>query len=73
MIFLRNNHDIRPSILLSINLVRCYLEVYSLADIVTGDGTNIRKNYLLGTPSDSRSTWDWHRESPSSQDFTQWK
>ena len=39
----RKDHNIRPSILLSINRVRYYLEVYSLADIVTGDGTNIHK------------------------------
>ena len=73
MDILRNKHDILPSILLSINRVHCYLEVYSMTDIATGDGTKIRNNFLLGTPSDSNSIWDWHCESPFSQDFTHWK
>ena len=67
------DHDFRASDLTSINRVRCYLEVYSLADIATGDGTMIRQCYKAGLRGDTYSTWDWHKERPSPHDFSRWK
>ena len=69
----RIDHDLTPADRISINRVRCHLEVFSLADIATGDGSKIRLCYKLGLRSDTTSSWDWHEERPSSHDFSRWK
>ena len=52
------DHSLSSAILVSINRVRCYLEVFSLADIATGDGTRLRSCYSQGQRGDTHSQWD---------------
>ena len=66
-------HDITTQAKTSINKVRGYLEVFTLSDIATGDGTKIRASFSLGLKSDTRSKWDWHKERPSALDISRWK
>ena len=73
MDILSKDHDITPTMMSSINRVRGYLEVFTLADIATGDGTKIRQCFIQGTKSDTTSLWEWHEERPSALDFTNWK
>ena len=56
----------------AINRVRCYFKVFSIADIATGDGLRITKQYLLGLDIKHESSWEWPLEQPSAQDFAQW-
>ena len=70
---LRTDYDLTPADQISINRVRCYLEVFSLADIATGDGSRIRPCYKYGQRGDTISSWDWHEEQPSCHDFSRWK
>lgn len=67
------DHSLPPNILVSINRVRCYLEVFSLANITTGDGNRIRSCYLQGNRGDTHSNWDWHEEKLSVRDFNRWR
>ena len=55
-------HDITLTVMTSINRLRGYLEVFTLADIATGDSTKIRPCFILGIKSDTKSLWDWHEE-----------
>ena len=48
-------HNITDQEIISINRMRGYLQVFTLADIVTGDGYKIRSNYLIGVKSDTSS------------------
>ena len=73
MDILSKDHDITPTMMSSINRVRGYLEVFTLADIATGDGAKIRQCFIQGTKSDTTSLWEWHEERPSALDFTNWK
>ena len=66
-------HNIAPKVLQSINRVRCHLKVFSIADIATGDGLKIRKQYMLGLVEDTDSSWEWPLERPSSNDFKCWR
>ena len=66
-------HDINTTVMASINRVRGYLEVFTLADITTGDGHKIRQCFLIGAKSDTNSLWDWHEEQPSPLDISRWK
>ena len=59
--------------IISINRVRCHLEVYSLADITTGNGTKLQHCFKLGEKTDNKSTWDWHEEQPSEHDISRWR
>ena len=68
-----NNYVISNPILLSINRVRCYLQLFFISDIATGDGLKIRNNYAQGHRGDTVSKWDWHEEHPSNEDFVHWK
>ena len=61
------DHSLSSALLVPINQVYCYLEVFSLADIETGDGTCIRSCYSQGQGGDTHSQWDWHEERPSDQ------
>ena len=69
----RIDHDLTLADLISINRIRYHLEVFSLADIATGDDSKIRPCYKFGLRGDTTSSWDWHEERPSHQDFSQWK
>ena len=51
-------HAITMTVMTSINRVRGYLEVFTLADITKGDGNKIRQCFLLGIKSDTNSLWD---------------
>ena len=53
-------HDITPKVMVYINRVPGYLEVFTLADIATGDGTKIRPCFILEIKSDTRFLWDSH-------------
>ena len=55
------------------NRVRCHLQVISLADIATGDGNTICRQFLDDNPYSWPSKWEWHRECPCSDDFKAWK
>ena len=66
-------HNITTKESTSINKVRGYLEVFTLADITTGDGNKIRQCFKLGIKSDTKSLWDWHEERPSQLDLAEWK
>ena len=68
-----NNYVISNPILLSSNRVRCYLQLFFILDIATGDGLKIRNNYAQGYRGDTVSKWDWHKEHPSNEDFVHWK
>ena len=48
-------HEIIPTVKTSINRVRGYLEVFTLADISTGDGINICPYFALGVKIDTKS------------------
>ena len=63
-------YDIATPVMTSIIRVRVYLEVFTLADIVTGDDTKIRFCFSSGAKNDTKSMWDWHEEIPSTQDFS---
>ena len=62
----------RPA-LCSINRVRCHLQVYSMADIATGDGLRLQQNIHLGLQQQVASSWDWHEECPSPHDVSCWR
>ena len=49
--------------------MRCHLEVFSLADITTGDGTKIRPCFKYVIKGDTVSSWDWAEERPTRQDI----
>ena len=68
-----NSHLLPLSTLISINRVRCYLQVLALSDITTGDGSRISQCYLLGDKGSSCSTWIWHEEHPTPADFHNWR
>ena len=68
-----NNYIISNPILLSINRVRCYLQLFFISDIATGDGLKMRNNYAWGHCGDTVSKWDWHEEHPSNEDFVHGK
>ena len=60
----------------SVNRVRLYLRVTSLADISTGDGRYIRPEFLstiqLRRATIPTSVLTWPVENPSSKDFGIW-
>ena len=68
-----NQHSLPTTILQSINRVRCYFKVFSLADIATGDGMRICNKYMHSTNNDMDSYWDWPMEQPSTKDYAHWK
>ena len=51
-------HNISTSILLSINRARCYLKLFSLVDITTGNDLRMRADYAQGRPGDTVSQWN---------------
>ena len=59
----------------SANRCRLFLQVLTVADISTGDGTAIDKNYLQGMQQTGRSrVADWPTQGqPSAQDWTAWR
>ena len=60
-------------ILVSVNRALCYLQVLTLSDITTGDGSRISRCYLLGERGSLRSTWIWHEERPTPANFQLWR
>ena len=68
-----NEFEFPMKTLQAINRVRCHLQIFSLADIATGDRTQIQNNFLLGKNDNISSIWDWPLEKPSVQDFKEWK
>ena len=60
-------------ILRSINRCRQYLEVLTLADITTGDGSKVRENILQVQRLDNeRSKYKWSIQKPSAKDKRTW-
>ena len=66
-------HGITTTVKKSINKVRGYLEVFTLADIATGDGTKMRPCFSLSLKSDTKSNLYWHEERPSALYISRWK
>ena len=58
---------------LSINRVRCYLQVITMADIVSANGRRIRQDVLDGAHWARRSTYRWGKEQPTDLDWIEWK
>ena len=56
--------NVSTFILLSINRVRYIFQLFSLADIATGDGLRIRVDYAQERPGDTVSQWYWYEEHP---------
>ena len=73
MDILKEDYDISTTVEESINRMRCYLEVFSLAYITTRDGTKIRPCFGYGIIGDTVSSWDWAEERPTIQDIQNWK
>lgn len=57
----------------ALNRERCYLQVFSLADVVTGDGKTIQYSCLNRLRDTSTSNWQWHEQRPTTKDFKTWK
>ena len=62
MSILKEDHNISTAVEESINRMKCYLEVLSLADITTGGGTKIRPCLIYCIKGDTISSWDWAEE-----------
>ena len=59
----------------SLNRCRLFLQVLFLSDITNGDGTHIRRDYLLYNGSSRRpqnSRWEWPLQKPTRSDWTRW-
>ena len=56
-----------------VNRVRCHLQIFSLADIATGDGLRIQNKFLQGRNESKESIWDWPLEQSSPRDFNEWR
>jgi len=52
-----HDHNFSQSIQQALNRVRCYLQVMTVADLLTGDGKHIRFNYLHALHAPSTSIW----------------
>ena len=73
MVFFTQEHDLRTSIKVYIKKVLECLEVFTLLDIATGDGTEIRLFFSLGLKIDTKSNWDWYEERPLVLYLSRWK
>ena len=61
---------------LSLNRCRLFLQVLFLSDITTGDGNEIRKDYLSYVASarhPHKSRWEWPLQKPTTNDWDRWK
>ena len=58
--------------LIAFNRVRLYLHVMTIADIYTGEGTNIRANMLSLSPTPILSSYRWPVTHPIKSDFRVW-
>ena len=56
-----------------INRVRCHLEAFTMADIVTGNGKQICPNAYKGIKPETPSKFDWHEERPTKSDIILWQ
>ena len=68
MDILKEDYDISTTVEESINRMRCYLEVFSLAYITTRDGTEIRPCFKYSVKSEIVTSWEWAEEIPTRQD-----
>ena len=73
MTALQKHNTLTKEVEISINRVRCHLEVITLADIVTGDGLRICDDYMNGLKSTTVSSHEWQVEKPCSKDFKLWR
>ena len=73
MDILLKDYDLPVKTLQSINRVRCHFKVFSVADIATGDGLQIRNQFISGLVEQNESIWEWPLEQPSNVDFKCWK
>ena len=58
--------------LIAFNRVQLYLHVMTIADIYTGEGTNIRVNMLSLSPTPILSSYRWPVTHPIKSDFRVW-
>lgn len=70
---LRKHNTVTKAEETSFNRVRCHLQVLTMADIATGDGSSIRQNYLVGLPDCNKSSYIWQVEHPGQADFACWR
>lgn len=70
---LMQREELKETFLKSVNRVRCYTKLFSLADIVSGDGKKIRKTFMDKEIKPLESIWDWPTEKPSKKDFNNWR
>ena len=60
--------------LVRLNRVRCFLKVFSLADITTGDGRQINTHCTQALPDPHHhSNLEWPKEHPTREDKLLWK
>ena len=59
--------------LTAFNRVRLYLQVITIADIYTGEGTKIRANMLSSCPTPIPSSYRWPVSKPTKSDFRVWE
>lgn len=62
-----------PAQLCSINRVRLYLHVVTLADVYTGNGTKFCSTLSSNNPIARHSTYQWPVVKPAPVDFTLWR
>ena len=67
--------DISSHELLTLNRCRIYLKVFSLADVTTGDGKQLKKEIMMGRISETgRDTKHWPRwEKPTLSAWSTWR
>jgi len=70
--FIRQGY--KASQLIRLNCCRIYLQVITLTDIVSADGTCIIPDFFIGLPlTDRKSTLQWHsQQRPSGNDWALW-
>ncbi len=70
--FIRQGY--KASQLIRLNCCRIYLQVITLTDIVSADGTCIISDFFIGLPlTDRKSTLQWHsQQRPSGNDWALW-
>ena len=66
-------NELKETFLKSVNRVRRHAKIFSLADIVSGDGKKIRKAFTDKEIKPVKSIWDWPIEKTSKKDYSNWR
>ena len=65
--------NISKNHLCAINRVRCHMQIFTIADLATGNGKYVNSKYLIRLRENQNSQWKWHMESPTNADYKIWK